>query len=166
MKQNAYRLLAVSPPLVITYLSRREDRDHCLQVWHAVLSGIVRHPERLHSNLTSLFHVSCNAALPNHLKPKANELDTLVGASLTDVLNGSAPTGMVPLLSRLLASPGEYQRMMLAFVHSAISCLPQATFFLTVDFMQCCIKSPPPLHVRLIMAFAMQPSRYQVLCHL
>jgi hypothetical protein len=166
VKQNAYRLLAVSPPLIIVYLSRREDRDQCLQVWHAVLSGIVRHPECLHSNLASLLNASCNAALPNYLKPKANELDALVEASLTDVLSGSAPTGKVSLLSRLLASPGEYQSMMLVFVHSATSCLRQATFFLTVDFIQCCIQSSPPLHVRSTMGFAIQPSRYQILCHL
>lgn len=104
VKENAYRLLTVSPPLIIVYLSRREGRDHCLQVWHAVLSGIVSHPERLHSNLTSLLHTS---ALPNYLKPKANELDALVELLLTDVLSGSAPTGEVTLLSRLLASPGE-----------------------------------------------------------
>jgi len=119
MRLNTYRLLSVFPSLLVAYLSRREDHDRCLQVWHAVLSCMVQHPEHLHLHLTSL--VQASVALPNHLKPKADEMDALVGAILTDVLNGSATTESASLLSRLLASPGKCRPMMHDSIHSTAS---------------------------------------------
>ena len=102
-----YRLLSLSPSLLLVYLSRRDDHDRCLQLWQAVLSSMAEHTESLHSSVASLLHVSHKGALPNYLKPKTNELDALVGAFLTDVLNGPAKTERMLLLSQILTNPCE-----------------------------------------------------------
>jgi hypothetical protein len=93
--------------VLLVYLSGRDDRDRCLQLWHAVLACIVQHPESIHSNLAALLQASYKEALPDFIKPKSNELDEPVENFLTELLNGSAMLGSMSLLSQILTTPGE-----------------------------------------------------------
>jgi hypothetical protein len=137
MNQHTYQLLSISPALPLVYLSHRDDQDRCLQLWHAVLGGMAHHPESLRQELTSLVHASHNGVLPSYLRPKSDELDTFLQASLADLLSGSIPTISLSLVGQILANPGECWNRgpRLDLLNSLFV---QAAFYRIVDFVRCC----------------------------
>jgi E3 ubiquitin-protein ligase listerin len=98
---NAYRLLSVAPSLLLAYLSRRRDEDRTLELWHALLAGISQQSELPQGVLLPLLDAARNG-LPNYLKPKANELDKIVGKLLSEVLHSSTGSPQMYSLCQLL----------------------------------------------------------------
>lgn len=107
MTRNAYQLLSAFPPLLTVYISSRGDQDVCMRLWHAVLLSLTQHPENLLSNLSFLVHDVQKGAFPAFLKPQLNELDTVVGGLLADVMEGLTNTEVVSIVTGILAAPGK-----------------------------------------------------------
>jgi hypothetical protein len=62
----------------------------CLRVWHALLSGIAQHPDKVQPSVKLLLDAAQRGVLPSYLKPIAGELDVLVEDLLEDALAGDA----------------------------------------------------------------------------
>lgn len=78
-----------------------------MRLWHVILLSLTQHPESLLSNLSSLLRASQKGAFPAFLKPQTDELDTVVGGLLTDVLDEPTNAIAMSVVSGILAAPGE-----------------------------------------------------------
>jgi len=106
--EKVFLLLSASPSLLLAYLSYRQDEDRCLNLWHALLSGVALHPEAIQVSLSPLLEAAQKELLPKYLKPKARELDEQVGKLLADALAGPIATVQLSVVRQLLQTSGEY----------------------------------------------------------
>lgn len=134
-----YRLLVVSPSLLLAYLSHRNNQERCLQSWHALLSSVSSYPEALRASLTPLLDAAQNGILPKYLKPKADELGDLIGKCLVDAL---APAGsaQLTLVRRILRTSGQFRSLGRSFVR-LLSFSPVQDHFLSPNALSVLIKS-------------------------
>ena len=108
--------MSLSPSLLQGYLLYRKDEARCLEAWHTLLAGIAAKYQNSSqmewdkgdmTPLSSLLDAARSDKLPCYLKPKAAELDSLVGGILQRVL--SDPTSEeLPFVKQLLVVPGAF----------------------------------------------------------
>ncbi|RDB18704.1 E3 ubiquitin-protein ligase listerin [Hypsizygus marmoreus] len=101
--QYAIQLLAVSPSLLLAYLTHRKDQYHCLGVWRTLLSSIARHPAKAEHSITPLLDAAQKGTLPHYLKPDTGDADTLVENLLAKALVGDV--AYLALARQVLQSP-------------------------------------------------------------
>ncbi|KAF5380135.1 hypothetical protein D9615_006188 [Tricholomella constricta] len=87
--QHAFLLLEVSSTLLLAYLTYRKDEGHCLRLWHGLLSGIGRYPEKAEQSIKPLLDAVQSGILPQYLKPNVGEIDALTENLLAGALAGN-----------------------------------------------------------------------------
>ncbi|KAF9258177.1 hypothetical protein L218DRAFT_964691 [Marasmius fiardii PR-910] len=104
---NAYALLFVSestPSFLLAYLSSNLIAEEKRQVcWQHLLKEISFHPDVLAPNLSRILEALDTHESLHNLRPRADELDGLVGRFLVETLGGGV--GHVSLLKRILKNP-------------------------------------------------------------
>lgn len=100
----AFKLLSVSPSLLLAYLGHRKYESQCLQVWQVLLSDISRHPDVAETSIKPLLNAVEGGSLPSYLKPSTGEVNVLIGHLLSEVLAGN-PTHST-FVRQVLLSPG------------------------------------------------------------
>jgi hypothetical protein len=95
----------------MVYISRRNDRHLCMRLWHAIILSLTQHPESLLSNLSTLLRASQKGGFLSFLKPQTDELDTVIGDLLADVLDERTNTEAMSIVSGILAAPGKYSNI-------------------------------------------------------
>ncbi|GLB39355.1 putative ring finger [Lyophyllum shimeji] len=104
MARYGFLLLAMSPSLILAYLTHRRDEGRSLELWHALLSGIAEDPSKAEHPVKPLLDAAQRGVLPRHLKPSSvGEVDTLIEALLAQVLAGD--TVHTPFVRQVLQSP-------------------------------------------------------------
>ncbi|KAJ3517521.1 hypothetical protein NLJ89_g467 [Agrocybe chaxingu] len=106
--QHSYRLLKLSPPLLLSYLTHRKDEWKALAVWHSLLSSAAASaansqvPDQ--KAIKSLLDAVHQGRLPKYLKPQCGELDGRVGGILEEALAGPMGSDQLLLVKQLMAS--------------------------------------------------------------
>ncbi|KAG5641970.1 hypothetical protein DXG03_003844 [Asterophora parasitica] len=90
ISQHAFMLLRVSSTLILAYLTHRKDEGHCLRLWHALLAGIARYPEKAEPSMNPLLDAVERDILPRYLMPSIGEIDGLIEKFLAQALTGDA----------------------------------------------------------------------------
>ncbi|CAA7268465.1 unnamed protein product [Cyclocybe aegerita] len=107
LSQHSYRLLTLSPPLLLSYLVHRKDESKALAVWHSLLSSAAgsaansQAPDQKAMN--SLLGAVHQGRLPKYLKPQGGELDGLVGGFLEEALGGPMGSDQLLLVKQFMA---------------------------------------------------------------
>lgn len=113
MQTYAALLLESSPELLFSYFAYRKDEGKVLDLWHALLGLIAANShdlEKTRKTASSVIQAVQKSGLPAYLKPKANELDDIVGNLLGGVLNqdSSASAGDLEVIKAVLNAHGSY----------------------------------------------------------
>ncbi|KAI0305195.1 hypothetical protein B0F90DRAFT_1702407 [Multifurca ochricompacta] len=103
--EHAGKVLSVSPKLLTTYLSRRDDHLVTLGLWRSLLESLPSHP--VYAVLPPLLEAVEQHTLPDHLKPARREFDRSISAIFADAM-GSANSDAFPLLLRLIRCSGYF----------------------------------------------------------
>ena len=107
LNEHAFLLLECSPPFIQAYLAFRNSEEHCLEVWHALLSAVVQQTQKGFVLMTPILDAARRGRLPSHLKPRADELDAAILKWVLDAMEGSAGAGDIPLIGQVLHVAGE-----------------------------------------------------------
>ncbi|KAA1476143.1 hypothetical protein DENSPDRAFT_874439 [Dentipellis sp. KUC8613] len=89
VQQNSSHILEVEPSLLVTYLSRRADEGRAVPLWRTILTDISSHPDTTYSTLPPLVDAVQHGALPEYLRPAAQELDMAIHKLFADALEGA-----------------------------------------------------------------------------
>jgi hypothetical protein len=100
---NAFRILQASPQAISAFMSRRNDEDLCVELWHGLLVDVSQQLDML----SSLLDVIGANIFPQYLRPEDGELDGVIEHLLIEVLNGDASTSRSDLLKRLIQAQSE-----------------------------------------------------------
>ncbi|KAG2146336.1 hypothetical protein DEU56DRAFT_932250 [Suillus clintonianus] len=95
---HALRILQASPQAISTFMSRRNDEDRCLELWHVLLVDISQQIDAL----SSLLDVISTDICPKYLRPEDGELDGVIEHLFIEVLNGDVPASRSDLVKRLI----------------------------------------------------------------
>ncbi|KAG6916946.1 hypothetical protein DXG01_004633 [Tephrocybe rancida] len=101
--QHAFRILGASPALLLAYLVHRKNEPCCSRVWHALLSGVAKNPEKAELAVKPLLEATQRGVLPRYLKPSTNEVDDLIESLLAQALAGDA--AQLSFVQQVLRSP-------------------------------------------------------------
>ncbi|KAF9447824.1 hypothetical protein P691DRAFT_670660 [Macrolepiota fuliginosa MF-IS2] len=92
-KTHAAFLLDSWPTLVVSYLSHRKNEKKSLDLWHALLNVVASIADDSKMKVASgIVQAAQKGGLPSYLRPRANELDGIIGNLLQSVLAGSTAT--------------------------------------------------------------------------
>ncbi|KAF8970121.1 hypothetical protein BDZ97DRAFT_1792056 [Flammula alnicola] len=112
LSQHAFRLLDLSPSLLLSYLIHRKNEPKALAVWHSLLSSISSNSETDHvpdqKSIGSLLDAAQKGHLPKYLRPQAGELDSLIGGLLEKSLAGPMGSDELVLIRQILVSSGYF----------------------------------------------------------
>jgi hypothetical protein len=95
---NALRILQASPHAISAFMSRRNDEDLCLELWHVLLVDVSQQIDMLSSLLDVIGADIC----PKYLRPEDGELDDVIEHLFIEVLNGDVSTSRSDLVKRLI----------------------------------------------------------------
>ncbi|KAG1729725.1 hypothetical protein EDB19DRAFT_1641737 [Suillus lakei] len=95
---HALRILQSSPHAISAFMSRRNDEDLCLELWHVLLVDISQQIDAL----SLLLDVINTDICPRYLRPEDGELDSVIEHLFLEVLNGDVPTSRSDLVKRLI----------------------------------------------------------------
>ncbi|KAG2130479.1 hypothetical protein BD769DRAFT_1452567 [Suillus cothurnatus] len=95
---NALRILQASPHAISAFMSRRNDEDLCLELWHVLLVDVSQQIDMLSSLLDVIGADIC----PKYLRPEDGELDDVIEHLFIEVLNGDVSTSRSDLVRRLI----------------------------------------------------------------
>lgn len=95
---NALRILQASPQAISAFMSRRNDEDLCVELWHVLLVDVSQQIDML----TSLLDVIGANTCPKYLRPEDGELDGVIEHLFIEVLNGDVSTSRSDLVKRLI----------------------------------------------------------------
>lgn len=95
---NALRILQASPQAISTFMSRRNDEDLCVELWHVLLVDVSQQIDML----SSLLDVIDTDICPKYLRPEDGELDDVIEHLFIEVLNGTTSTFRSDLVKRLI----------------------------------------------------------------
>ena len=108
--RHSFRILSLSPSLLLSYLNHRTDNSKCLAVWHSLLSEIASTPRSdrlLESKATgNLLAAVQKGQLPRYLTPQDGELNDLIGGLLQTALSESINADEASLLKEIFKFPG------------------------------------------------------------
>lgn len=102
--RHTSRLLSLSLPLVLVYLSNRKDESLVQKVWDAVLSAVAD-ADSFAVTLSPLLDATERKALPPFLKPESDPLDRPAGQLMARSLAQGAVVE-VSVIEKLLKYPG------------------------------------------------------------
>ncbi|KAF8899801.1 hypothetical protein CPB84DRAFT_1780009 [Gymnopilus junonius] len=97
LSQRAFRVLALSHSLLLSYLIHRKNELRCMEVWHSLLSSIASSP-LVDQEPTK------RGQLPKYLRPQSGELDPLVGDLLEKTLSGPTESDTSALVRQIFLS--------------------------------------------------------------
>lgn len=100
---NALRILQASPQAISAFMSRRNDEDLCVELWHVLLVDVSQQIDML----SSLLDVIDTDICPKYLRPEDGELDDIIEHLFIEVLNGTISTSRSDLVKRLIQVQGE-----------------------------------------------------------
>ncbi|KAG6896299.1 hypothetical protein C0992_009252 [Termitomyces sp. T32_za158] len=110
--QHATLLLHTSPALLLSYLTHRKSPRHCSSVWHALLAGIARQPDlhaaELNAYVRPLLDAAQRGILPEYLKPKECEVDSMVQGLVERALAGDGGEAWSTIVMQVLQSPDNF----------------------------------------------------------
>jgi hypothetical protein len=154
--QYAFKLLSISPSLLLVYLSHRKKEDQCLRVWQALLSDISRHPDVVEASIRPLLDAAQHGSLPLYLKPSTGEVDVLVENLISRILAGESTHAA--FVRQALQSPGIYS--LLPFLPRFSLASSKATFYLRTAITSHWRGLSPDLLFKLISPSAILRYRY------
>src|SRR5882762_4274340 len=105
---NSNVLLTASPPLLVVYLSRRNDQSLTLQLWRAVLSSMISQIDMIQTTLPPIVNAAQRGVLPNHLRPADQELDAAI-SKLFETAIESRVSSSLSLLIHIVEKSGKPQ---------------------------------------------------------
>ncbi|KAF9458921.1 hypothetical protein BDZ94DRAFT_1068633 [Collybia nuda] len=155
--QHVFKLLGISPSLLLAYLCHREQESQCLRVWQALLSDISRHPDVAETSIKPLLDAVEREFLPTYLKPSTGEVDVLVQHLLFEVLSGD-PTHSI-FVRQVLLSPDYFlsEKGYTTLLESIISAYILQVDLALSDTEASLAAFEPPLE--LITALSLHPPR-------
>ncbi|KAK2461029.1 hypothetical protein APHAL10511_006970 [Amanita phalloides] len=123
LNEHAFLLLEHSSPLIRAYLEFRGDKEQCVKVWQALLSAVARQPQKGLVLMTPVLTAAQNGHLPPYLRPRDNELDSLISKWVDDAVEGSLGVGDLPLIEQVLRVGGHVlsKQGLCCVYHSLIS---------------------------------------------
>ncbi|KAG1837363.1 hypothetical protein DFJ58DRAFT_863015 [Suillus subalutaceus] len=95
---NALRILQASPQAISAFMSRRNDEDLCVELWHVLLVDVSQQIDMLSSLLDVIGADIC----PKYLRPEDGELDGVIEHLFIEVLNEDVSTYRSDLVKRLI----------------------------------------------------------------
>ncbi|KAG1779464.1 hypothetical protein EV702DRAFT_1178536 [Suillus placidus] len=95
---NALRILQASPQAISAFMSRRNDEDLCVELWHVLLVDVSQQIDMLWSMLDVIGADIC----PKYLRPVDGELDGVIEHLFIEVLNEDVSTSRSDLVKRLI----------------------------------------------------------------
>ncbi|KZT68385.1 hypothetical protein DAEQUDRAFT_727954 [Daedalea quercina L-15889] len=108
VRQHLQRVVAVAPSFLLVYLSHRNDDGLCSQLWQDVLRTIAGSSGGIEDAVLPLLDAQERGGLPGYLRAEESDFDDVVGDLLAGVLTGSAKTGEVNVLMRIMRWPGPF----------------------------------------------------------
>ncbi|KAM6492444.1 hypothetical protein JOM56_012168 [Amanita muscaria] len=102
MNDYCLRLLEFPVPVIQTYLAVRNSEEHCLRLWHTLLSAILGQPQKSLHLMGAILNTSLINGLPSYLRPSAGELDALILGWMDTVAAGSLIDVDLSLLEKVL----------------------------------------------------------------
>lgn len=102
--EYGFLLLTVASPLLLAYLAHRKHQAKCGEVWHTLLSDLVKHPDKVQRAAMPLLDAARRGMLPTYLKSMSNELDALVGDLVEVAL--TRDTSRLAFVKQVLEVPG------------------------------------------------------------
>ncbi|KAG6877121.1 hypothetical protein C0993_010124 [Termitomyces sp. T159_Od127] len=110
--QHATLLLRTSPALLLSYLTHRKSPHHCSSVWHALLAGIARQSDldaaALSVYVRPLLDAVQRGVLPEYLKPREREIDSMVQGLVERALAGDGGDAWGAVAMQVLQSPDHF----------------------------------------------------------
>ncbi|KAF5370318.1 hypothetical protein D9758_006910 [Tetrapyrgos nigripes] len=110
---HGYTILSKSPILFKTYLIRRNDAQKRLECWQNILAALaLRHSSGSDASVSVLSQAldvlgEAGPSISSGLRPKAEEIDPLVGRLLAESMNGTvgSSSAQVSLVRRIFTNP-------------------------------------------------------------
>jgi hypothetical protein len=100
---HAFHILQASPQAISAFMSLRNDKDRCLELWHVLLVALSQQIDALSSLLDVIHADTC----PRYLQPEDDELDGVIEHLFLEVLNGDMQTSRVDLVKRVIQAQSE-----------------------------------------------------------
>ncbi|KAF8624962.1 hypothetical protein AX15_005604 [Amanita polypyramis BW_CC] len=102
LDEHGFLLLEHSPRFIQAYLAARNNEGQTSKVWHTLLSTVVQQPEKGLVLMTPVLAAARKGRLPSHLRPRTDELDTLILKRVVDAMEGSLKESDVLLIEQVL----------------------------------------------------------------
>lgn len=103
---HAYRILSLSPKVLLIYLSHRSDNERRSSLWHILLRETAQHDESLPLGLSALVDLAQAESFSGILRPSRNELDPAVAQLFVTSSRSTNDAQSYTLLKRVLQNPG------------------------------------------------------------